>query len=207
MFILALWIENRGQIDCDDLLNLIQEYKSNPQKLYLVVTILECAEGDNLALSRTIAKYIDDKNLRQDFIQELFEQMCANLKKAEIKSNVKGYLFNAVKFACINFKNRADNKRSHLDVGEIKEEDVQGSKVNKFDFPKEDRELWMNKIKQVLNEKELYAVIEIYREKRTYKEVASEMNMGLTPFRGLIYRAIQKLRNSFGEDFWKYFKE
>lgn len=202
--LLALWLEIKNRSHCKELNTLVQKYQMTGDKNH-VIHLLACVEkgGKGKVLSSMIASFIgrqypDYEELREDFLHDFFMKMCEKLQKISIQTSVRNYIRRAVKNECINFKKRLDkDKNRKIELDQIDKEKSDSLKSNL------DVEQLLTQMKNSLINEEWEAVWKVYYEGKSYEIASEEMKISRNAFRGIIYRAVQKLRDKFGDSFWQ----
>jgi RNA polymerase sigma-70 factor (ECF subfamily) len=204
MFFLALWSQYQEGTSTKKLSKaaLLSAYKKSHDGQY-VVALLERIDHPTYVLSRIIVKYIRKETERDDFIQELYEKLCHTLKTAEPHTNLDNWIKTIVRNTCLNYLNRADNKRQSQDLTVVPEGIYAATPSQKIETSL-DLQAFLEELKGHLNEKQWLSIEKRFIEGKGHKESADEMGLTPTQFRGVLNRSVEKLRATYGEVFWAY---
>lgn len=136
--------------------------------------------------------YMNDYDLSEDVVQEVFVYLWQKRKKLEIKSSIKSYLYSSVKNKCIEIIRR--NKLEQKYIGE------------KLEEAKNNEENEEEEIDNLVRIKKLYDSIEelpkkcklIFKmakmEGMTYNEISSELDLSVKTIESQMRRAFILLR-------------
>ena len=205
MIQLALWKGFASFEKCNDLDKTLQEFQQNPENTSLVLLLLECVEGEDLSLSTLIVRRIKNKSDRDDFKQDLFFKACRSLARAKVTSNLEGYIYRLVNNTCTNFLKTPLAKPPNP-IQDISEKDVKGfsKELDPDPFPDQDRQFLMAGLESKLKPQEFDTILKVYYDNKSYKEAAQEMGLSRDQFRGVIFRAVHKLREAYQDEYIMY---
>ncbi len=206
MHFLALWSSYQESELTQNLskADLLASYQRTHDGRYLVA-LLERVDQSALILSRIVVKYIRKAEDREDFIQELYVKLCKTLKTAQPHTNLDNWIKMIVRNACLNFLNRADNRRQSQELDSIAENNHATTDVTKIEAGL-DLQSMLSKIKASLNDKQWSCIEKRFVEGKGHQACAKELALSPTQFRGVLTRAVEKLRKEYGEEFWNYIK-
>ena len=208
MYLFAIWTSVEEPDSFKKLTNdqLVQRFRKKQDGRY-VLALLERVEGPGKVLSRICVKYIRNSHDRQDFIQELYEKICQALLKSQVHTNLENWIKTVVRNACLNYNNRADiRRRKDLVDPSAAYQLSDGDPVKRME-KKLDLEEMIQKMKDHLKPRQWQAIEKRYGEGKSHIICAREMSLSPTQFRGVLNRAVEKLRNHFGDIFWDYLKK
>jgi RNA polymerase sigma factor (sigma-70 family) len=205
MFILALWPWPQ-KASCDDLFGLVRRYQATSDQ-QLIVQLLECVEGETLRLSMIFARRIPTAELRQDFLQVFFTKVCEKLLSYDITSNVTGLILTMAKHEAINFSQKVNRETLRT----VSLSDPEGGSAQSFAGGPPSAEHQMNlrqfmaEAQVLLGEEKWAAIDKVYLQGMSRQEAAEALGMSSTRLRGVLERAVLKLRAQFADRFWDYF--
>ena len=105
----------------------------------------------------------------------------------------------------MNYLNRADIRRKNQDVDAVPEGAFAVQTNRKLDVQMDLNKL-LATMQAKLNPKQWQCIEKRFMEGKGHKECAEEIGLTPTQFRGVLNRAVEKLRNEFGATFWDYIK-
>lgn len=146
------------------------------------------------ALTAFAYQYLNDSIQSEETVQEVFTQLWQKADQIEIRSNIKSYLYGAVRNSCLN-------QLKHNKVIQAHEESVRfhGEEGTAHDFL--ELEELQSKIKYALDElpEKCRQIFEMSRfEEKKYKEIAEELNLSIKTVETQMGRALKVMRNVLG---------
>ncbi len=175
-----------------DCLQLVGHFQTS-QDGNIIVELLQLVEGPEMRLSRLIYKYISDKELVKDFINDLYLKLYRELKVVQIYTNCKGWIYKLVRNEAINFSRKALNRYRSNEVPDIPEKPTSTSPGDQIDL----REL-IDKIKAHLTPEEWTYLELFYVQGLSMKECADQLSLFVNQFRGRLERTRSKVNTKFG---------
>lgn len=140
-------------------------------------------------------KYLDDKDLCQEVVQDIFYKLWTKGETLEIRISIKSYLLASVRNACLNV---------------IKHKQVQSkyqqSQVTRLDFSQFEDSLEIEELQQKINlalnkiPEKCRRIFELNRyEGKKYKEIAKELNLSLKTVENQMGKALKIMRSELGD--------
>lgn len=122
-------------------------------------------------------RYIDDKAIREDIVQEVFASLWEDRKKMVIETSIRSYLVVSVRNQCISYLRREGYMRQYTD-----------SQIEKYNSSHtEESDIYLLRELQDLLEKTLSKLPETYRivfemnrfEGKSFDEIANTLNISV----------------------------
>lgn len=204
MILLALW-SRRLPSTCDDLFGLVQAYRRTQRKR-LVVDLLECVEGPELRLSLLLTRLLRDPDHRQDFLHDFFAKLCEKLLSYDIETSVRGFVLTMARHEALNELKRLQREQARTEpLDSLTEADQPQVGRPVRAEAQLDLDQFLREAQAQLTPDQWDAVQRVYLDGLSRAEAAAALAITPTVLRGRLARAIAKLRDHFGEQFWAYF--
>ncbi len=143
-------------------------------------------------------RYVEDRDVAEDIVQEVFSKTWHQSDRIEIRTNVKSYLFGAVRNACLNHL-------KHQKVVETYAKEATGHQAPDQAAFMEMDEL-QEKINQALDQlpEKRRQIFELSRfEGKKYHEIAEELDISIKTVETQMSRALKVIRKVLGS-YWVY---
>lgn len=138
-------------------------------------------------------QYVEDQDVAQDIVQEVFGNIWNQSDKIEIRTSLKSYLFGAVRNACFNHLRHEKVVASH------------GAEVKKDNTHDQPNFLEMDELKEKVDQalsqlpEKRRRIFELSRfEGRKYHEIADELNVSVKTVETQMSRALKVMRETLG---------
>ncbi len=138
-------------------------------------------------------QYVEDGDAAEDVVQEVFSNVWNQSDRLEIQTNLKSYLFGAVRNACLNHLRHQKVVQSH--ANEIDE----GAFASQEEFLEMDE--LQEKINQALDQlpEKRRQIFELSRfEDKKYHEIAEELDISVKTVETQMSRALKAMREALG---------
>jgi len=133
-------------------------------------------------------QYVEDHDISEDIVQEVFSKIWNNSEEIDIRTNVKSYLFGAVRNACLNHLRHEKVKEIH--IREARHEVIDGEAFLEMD----ELQQKINTALDQLPEKRRQ-IFELSRfEGKKYYEIAEELNISVKTVETQMSRALKVMR-------------
>ena len=192
-------------MDYPEILDIYFQEPKETKKREILFYLLIKVDGKKLSLSIIAYNIIRDLDLAQDFFHELREHVFNQLEKVERPGNFEAWMRKVTRNLAINFSKKRIN-REYSESTEIKEKHFRAQS---------NREVVVKQIKEaagdLLKEMETsvspkaWKAIKLKCSGASHVEVAREMGLSITEFRGLYGYNRKKLKKLFGEKYKKLF--
>lgn len=139
-------------------------------------------------------QYVDDHDLAEEIVQEVFSTVWQKAKEIEIRTSVKSYLYGAVRNACLNYLKHKKIERRY--------EEQEKSKSSIYDVDVVELDELQAEIDSALNQlpEKCRQIFEMSRfEEKKYKEIATELNISIKTVENQIGRALKVMHSSLGK--------
>ena len=136
-------------------------------------------------------QYVDDGDIAEDLVQEVFGNIWKSANDLTIRTNEKSYLFGAVRNACMNHLRHQKVKATY---------ETESSKqlfMNQENFLEMDE--LQEKVNEVLNNlpEKRRKIFELSRfEDKKYHEIADELNISIKTVETQMSRALKAMRKA-----------
>lgn len=143
-------------------------------------------------LCRFALSFIQNKQLTEDLVQDVFVKFWNNRKSIQNENNIKSYLITAVKYACIDFI-RKKQRTSTYNIEELGDE----IEPIEHEFSKHDIEEIKQEINQAIEAlpSKCKTIFLLSREvKMSYAEISEELGISKKTVENQISIAIKKIR-------------
>lgn len=142
-------------------------------------------------------RYIEDKAICEDVVQDVFFQIWIQKKHLNIQRSARNYLITSVRNACIDYLRTNQAKFQHIQATDINE-----SIINEHGMGEETLSvLAVSELKEQLDKslaklpEPVRQAFELNRfEDLTYNEIASQMNVSVKTVEAYISKALKLLR-------------
>lgn len=137
--------------------------------------------------------YVEDADTAEDIVQELFSNIWNQSDTIEIRTNLKSYLFGAVRNACLNHLKHQKVVASHA------QETMQVDHSDQVDLLEMDE--LQEKINEVLDQlpEKRRQIFEMSRfEGKKYHEIAAELDISVKTVETQMSRTLKVLREALG---------
>ena len=137
-------------------------------------------------------QYVEDGDIAKDIVQEVFSKVWNQSNELEIRTNIKSYLFGAVRNACLNHLRHEKVKEAH-------ENEAGQAFIDGVDFL--EMEELEEKINEALNKlpEKRRQIFELSRfEEKKYHEIASELDVSIKTVETQMSRALKTMREVLG---------
>ena len=138
-------------------------------------------------------QYVEDGDVAEDVVQEVFSNIWNQSDKLEIQTNLKSYLFGAVRNACLNHLRHQKVVETHA------KETAHGEHQNQEEFLEMDE--LREKIDQALEQlpDKRREIFELSRfEGKKYHEIAEELDISVKTVETQMSRALKVMREVLG---------
>ena len=138
--------------------------------------------------------YVADHDIAEETVQEMFSTVWSKAGQIEIRTNVKSYLYGAVRNSCLNFLKHEKIKRKHEAY------ELQKSELEEIDFLELDE--LQAEIEQALNKlpEKCRRIFEMSRyEDKKYSEIAEELDISIKTVETQMSCALKVMRESLGK--------
>lgn len=176
----------------NDFLLLIQQGNLNAfEELYLNM------QPRLYAFSR---KFIDDKEISKDIVQEIFFEFWENRNSLAIKSSLNAYLFRTLHNKCLNYIRTLKVQEKYSNYVDIK---LKETELHFYDHETEGyKSIFFEEVQEILKasiENLPESCREIFHLSRVVglsnKEIANKLNISVRTVENQIYRALKVLKN------------
>ena len=137
-------------------------------------------------------QYVEDSDTSEDIVQEMFSKLWNKVDGIDIRTNLKSYLFGAVRNACLNFLRHQKVVESHeLDHGD--------NEVHQLAFLEMDE--LQGKVNEALAQlpEKRRQIFELSRfEEKKYHEIAEELDISIKTVETQMSRALKVMREVLG---------
>ena len=137
-------------------------------------------------------QYVEDSDTSEDIVQEMFGKLWNKVEGIDIRTNLKSYLFGAVRNACLNYLR-------HQKVVESHESQSDEGYVHQINF------LEMDELQEKVNEalaqlpEKRRQIFELSRfEEKKYHEIAEELDISIKTVETQMSRALKVMREVLG---------
>ena len=137
-------------------------------------------------------QYVEDSDTSEDIVQEMFGKLWNKADGIDIRTNLKSYLFGAVRNACLNFLR-------HQKVVESHESDLGDREVQQIAFLEMDE--LQGKVDEALAQlpEKRRQIFELSRfEEKKYHEIAEELDISIKTVETQMSRALKVMREMLG---------
>ena len=137
-------------------------------------------------------QYVEDSSTSEDLVQEMFSKLWKKPEEFDIRTNVKSYLFGAVRNACLNHLRHEKVIRAHAEASTREVSD-------QVDFLEMDElQDLIQKVLDQLPEKRR-EIFELSRyEGMKYQEIADELGISVKTVETQMSRTLKALREAVG---------
>lgn len=138
-------------------------------------------------------QYVEDSDTSEDIVQEVFSNLWNQSDHLDVKTNLKSYLFGAVRNACLNHLRHQKVVEAHAD------EVVAGKEEGLSDFMEMDE--LRDKIESALAQlpEKRRQIFELSRfEEKKYHEIAEELDISIKTVETQMSRALKVMREVLG---------
>ncbi|MEP5610718.1 MAG: RNA polymerase sigma-70 factor [Cyclobacteriaceae bacterium] len=138
-------------------------------------------------------QYVEDGDSAEDVVQEVFSNLWNQSDRIEVKTNVKSYLFGAVRNACLNHIKHLKVVESHAKMT------IQSEATDPTDFMEMDE--LQEKIDAALAQlpEKRREIFELSRfQEKKYHEIAEELNISIKTVETQMSRALKVMREVLG---------
>ena len=135
-------------------------------------------------------QYVEDSENSEDIVQEVFSKIWNQSKSLDIRTNIKSYLFGAVRNACLNHLRHQKVKQAH-------EQETTHEIIDQEAFMEMDE--LQEKLEKVLNQlpEKRRQIFELSRfEGKKYQEIADELNISVKTVETQMSRSLKVLREA-----------
>ena len=134
-------------------------------------------------------QYVEDTDIAEDIVQEVFSNVWNQSDQIEIRTNIKSYLFGAVRNACLNHLRHQKVERLHA------EETARHRTLDRVAFMEMDElQAKVNEALSKLPEKRRQ-IFELSRfEGKKYHEIAEELKISIKTVETQMSRALKVMR-------------
>jgi RNA polymerase sigma factor (sigma-70 family) len=146
----------------------------------------------NLAMVYGVCiKYFEDKELAQDAVMDIFEQLNEKIKHHDI-AKFDGWLYMLAKNHCLmQLRKKAKSMVTSLDERQLSD----GEEIyTEHDSSKEEKLNSLESCIEKLPEEQKIAVKMFYLEEKSYKDIAEKMNIDLEKVRSFIQNGRRNLK-------------
>lgn len=133
-------------------------------------------------------QYVEDSGNSEDIVQEVFSKVWSQSDTLEIRTNIKSYLFGAVRNACLNHLRHQKVKQAHeqqtIQIGTEKEDFMEMDELQE-------------KLEEALDQlpEKRRQIFELSRfEGKKYHEIAEELNISVKTVETQMGRSLKVLR-------------
>ena len=137
-------------------------------------------------------QYVESSEIAEDVVQDVFGKVWNQSGELDIRTNIKSYLFGAVRNACLNHLRHEKVKQVHVD-------ESSGDEMDQIDFLEMDelQELIQHTLDQLPEKRR--QVFELSRfEGKKYQEIAEELDISVKTVETQMSRALRALREAVG---------
>ncbi len=137
-------------------------------------------------------QYVESSEIAEDVVQDVFGKIWNQSEAIDIRTNVKSYLFGAVRNACLNHLRHERVKQVHVERNSGEDAEV-------VDFMEMDelQELIQHTLDQLPEKRR--QVFELSRfEGKKYQEIAEELEISIKTVETQMSRALRTLREAVG---------
>lgn len=137
-------------------------------------------------------QYVEDSDTSEDIVQEMFGKLWNKVEGIDIRTNLKSYLFGAVRNACLNYLR-------HQKVVENHEAENEGGTVHQINFLEMDE--LQEKVEEALAQlpEKRRQIFELSRfEEKKYHEIAEELDISVKTVETQMSRALKVMREVLG---------
>ncbi len=138
-------------------------------------------------------QYVEDRDIAEDIVQEVFSKIWNQSDRIEIRTNVKSYLFGAVRNACLN----------HLKHRKVVE--TYARETTRVEMPDQAAVMEMDELQEKINEaldqlpEKRRQIFELSRfEGKKYHEIAEELDISIKTVETQMSRALKVMRKALG---------
>ncbi len=137
-------------------------------------------------------QYVGDSDTAKDITQEVFSKIWKHSDEIVIRTNVKSYLFGAVRNACLNHVRHEKVKEAHTkEIRPITTEEISFLEMDEL----------ADKVQKVMDQlpEKRREVFEMSRfEGKKYKEIAEELGVSIKTVETQMSRALKAMREALG---------
>ncbi len=138
-------------------------------------------------------QYVEDSDVAEDVVQEVFSNLWNQSDQLEVRTNIKSYLFGAVRNACLNHLRHLKVVESHAQVTMQVEESDQTTFMEMDELQK--------KLEAALDQlpEKRRQIFELSRfEEKKYHEIAEELDISIKTVETQMSRALKVMREVLG---------
>ncbi len=138
-------------------------------------------------------QYVEDGDVAEDVVQDVFSNLWNQSDRIEVKTNVKSYLFGAVRNACLNQLKHLKVVKSHENAT------IQSEAADTSDFMEMDE--LQKKIESALCQlpEKRRQIFEMSRfEGKKYHEIADELDISIKTVETQMSRTLKVMRDILG---------
>lgn len=138
-------------------------------------------------------QYVEDGDVAEDVVQEVFSNLWNQSDRIEVKTNTKSYLFGAVRNACLNHLKHLKVVESHAKMT------IQPVESEPVDFMEMDE--LQERIESALAQlpEKRRQIFELSRfEEKKYQEIADELDISIKTVETQMSRALKVMREMLG---------
>jgi len=135
-------------------------------------------------------QYVEDSDNSEDIVQEVFSKVWNQSESLDIRTNIKSYLFGAVRNACLNHLRHQKVKQAH-------EQETPHEVIGQANFLEMDE--LQEKLEQALSQlpEKRRQIFELSRfEGKKYHEIADELNISVKTIETQMSRSLKVLRDA-----------
>ncbi|MGQ1785443.1 MULTISPECIES: RNA polymerase sigma-70 factor [unclassified Saccharicrinis] len=149
------------------------------------------------ALTLFAIKYVNDKDDREDLVQETFVALWESRNQLRSESAIKSYLYTTLRNKCLNYLRHADTVNKYAENFERDEYDADFS--NEI-IKQESLRLFYQAIEQLNDNAKKVVLMTLEGYKRD--EIAEQMDLSIDTIKYHKKTALQKLKEILGENFY-----
>ncbi len=138
-------------------------------------------------------QYVEDSDVAEDVVQEVFSNLWNQSDHLEVKTNVKSYLFGAVRNACLNHLRHLKVVESHAQASMQVEESDQTTFMEMDEL----REKLESALKQLPEKRRQIFEMSRFEDKK-YHEIAEELDISIKTVETQMSRALKVMREVLG---------
>ncbi len=138
-------------------------------------------------------QYVEDSDTAEDIVQEVFSNLWNQSEDLEVKTNMKSYLFGAVRNACLNHLRHLKVVESHAQAT-LQPEETDQAGFMEMDELQEKLESALGQLPEKRRQ-----IFELSRfEDKKYHEIAEELDISVKTVETQMSRALKVMREVLG---------
>lgn len=161
--------------------NLLARYQAGGDGKLLGILL----QRYTLLLLGVAMKYLKDKTLAEDAVQQVFMKTLTNLPRKEIR-NFKGWLYILIRNHCLQY---LKHEKHHIEIDKVQLTEEHGPGTNEY------TEQDIYKAMELLPEEQKDSVVLFYIKRMTYQEIMERTGYSFMQVKSYIQNGKRNLKN------------